>query len=187
MSRVTLSPPLRLLGQLKIRTEERRHEKGIRREKFTVSQNEASRLIWEEKCRARWPSPLSIFPAPAIFLFPFPLPFSNYLAVSIGVELTPGREVSNDLTEHSRFRFPNSNVGLHRRCLPVAYPFFFLWRSEAVFLPSRTKKNSSRHGGTWQHDSGFKRLTRFRSRRISKLCKMKLFLSMTAGCERHSL
>ena len=56
-----------------------------------------------------------------------------------------------------------------------------------MFLPSRTKKNSTRHRGALQHDSGFKRLTRFRSRRISKLCKMKLFLSITAGCKRHSL
>ena len=125
-------------------------------------------------------------PAPAIFLFPFPLPFSHFVAVSTRVELPRRREVSNDFTEHSRFRSPNSNVGLYRRCRPVAYPFF-LWRSDAVFLPSRTKNYSSRHRGTWQHDSGFKRLTPFRSRRISKLCKVKLFLSMTARCERHSL
>ena len=39
MSRGTLSPPLMLLGQSKIRTEERRHEKWIKREKLTVSQN----------------------------------------------------------------------------------------------------------------------------------------------------
>ena len=39
MSRGTLSPPLRLLGQSKIRMEERRHEKWIKREKLTVSQN----------------------------------------------------------------------------------------------------------------------------------------------------
>ena len=39
MSKGTLSPPLRLLGQSKIRTEERRHEKGKKREKCTVSQN----------------------------------------------------------------------------------------------------------------------------------------------------
>ena len=39
MSRGTLSPPLRLLGQSKIRTEERGHEKRIKREKLTVSQN----------------------------------------------------------------------------------------------------------------------------------------------------
>ena len=109
-------------------------------------------------------------PAPAIFPFPFPLPFSHFVAFSTRVELPPGKEVSNDLTEHSRFRSPNSNVGLYRRCLPVAYPFF-LWRSDAVFLPSRTKKNSSPHRGTWQHDSGFKRLTRFRSHRISNYAK----------------
>ena len=56
-----------------------------------------------------------------------------------------------------------------------------------MVLPSRTKKNSTRHRGSWQHDSGFKRLTRFRWRRISQLCKMKLFLSITAGCKWHSL
>ena len=147
----------------------------------------ASRLIWEEKCRARWPSPLPIFPAPTrYFSIPLSSPIFLFLAVSTRVELPPGREVSNDLTEHSRFRSPNSHMGLYRRCLPVAYPFF-LWRSDAVFLPSRSKKNSSRHRGTWQRDSGFKRLTRFRSRRMSNLCKMKLCLSITAECERHSL
>ena len=90
--------------------------------------------------------------------------------------------MSNDLTEHSRFRSPNSNVGLYRRCLPVAYPFFFEDQTRCFCRPELKK---ILHGtvelGTWQHDSGFKRLTRFRSRRISKLCKMKLFLSMTAG------
>ena len=54
-------------------------------------------------------------------------------------------------------------------------------RSNAVFLPSRAKKT------VWQYDSGFKRLTRFRSRRISKLRIIKLFLLITAWCKRHSL
>ena len=35
---------------------------------------------------------------------PFPLPFSHFVAVSTRVELPRRREVSNDLTEHSRFR-----------------------------------------------------------------------------------
>ena len=42
-------------------------------------------------------------PAPAIFQFPFPLPFSHFVAVSTRVELPRRREVSNDLTEHSPF------------------------------------------------------------------------------------
>ena len=48
--------------------------------------------------------PFPSSPAPAIFQFPFPLPFSHFVAVSTRVELPRRREVSNDLTEHSRFR-----------------------------------------------------------------------------------
>ena len=160
----------------------------MKREKFTVSQNKASRLIWEEKCRARWPSPLPIFPAlTSYFLIPLSSPiFLFSRSFNAGGATAEERDVKWFDWAFS-ISFPKlSHMGLYRRCLPVAY-LFFLWRSDAVFLPSRTKKNSSRHRGTWQHDSGFKRLTRFRSRRISKLCKMKLFLSMTAGCERHSV
>ena len=63
--------------------------------------------------------------------------------------------------------------------------FFFEDQTRCFSLPELKKILHRR--GTWQHDSGFKRLTRFRLRRISELRKMKLFLSMTAGCERHSL
>ena len=69
----------------------------------------------------------------------------------------------------------------------LSHILFFFEDQTRCFCRPELKNNSSRHRGTWQHDSGFKRLTRFRSRRISKLCKMKLFLSITAGCERHSL
>ena len=48
--------------------------------------------------------PFPSSPAPVIFQFPFPLPFSHFVAVSTRVELPRRREVSNDLTEHSRFR-----------------------------------------------------------------------------------
>ena len=48
--------------------------------------------------------PFPSSPAPAIFQFPFPLPFSHFVAVSTRVELPRRRGVSNDLTEHSRFR-----------------------------------------------------------------------------------
>ena len=69
----------------------------------------------------------------------------------------------------------------------LSHILFFFEDQKRCFCRPELKNDSSRHRGTWQHDSGFKRLIRFRSRRISKLCKMKLFLSMTAGCERHSL
>ena len=48
--------------------------------------------------------PFPSSPAPAIFQFPFPLPFSHFVAVSTRVEPPRRKEVSNDLTEHSRFR-----------------------------------------------------------------------------------
>ena len=80
--------------------------------------------------------PFPSSPAPAIFQFPFSLPFSHFLAVSTRVELPRRREVSNDLTEHSRFRSPSSHVGLYRRCLPVEYPFSLKIKRRVSAVPN---------------------------------------------------
>ena len=126
------------------------------------------------------PHPL-FFNSPFLSHFPISSPFQHWWSYRAG------REVSNDLTEHFSISFPKLSCGPLSSFPACRISFFFFEDQTRCFCRPELKKNSSRHCGTWQHDSGFKRLTRFRSRRISKLCKMKLFLSMTAGCERHSL
>ena len=124
MSRGTLSPPQRLLGQSKIRTEERRYEKEIKREIFTVSRNWASR-IWEEKCRARWPSPLPIIPAP-----------TRYFSIPISSPVFPFSPRFNTGGTTARER----GVKWFDWAFSICRISFFPWRSDALFVLSRTEK-----------------------------------------------
>ena len=109
------------------------------------------------------PHPL-FFNSPFLSHFPIFSPFQN------GWSYCPGERCQ--MISLSILDFvPQTLIWAFIVAACLSHILFFLWRSDAVFLPFRTKKNSSRHRGTWQHDSGFKRLTRFLSRRISKLCK----------------
>ena len=115
-------------------------ERVIKRAKLSESRNWASR-IWEEKCRTRWPSPLSIFPRTGYFSIPLSSPIYPFCRrFNTGGATAEERGVKWFDWAFS-ISFPSSHVGLHDlRCLPVAYPFF-PWRQNAVFLPSRQDVN----------------------------------------------
>ena len=135
--------------------------------------------IWEEKCRARWPSLLPIISHTRYFSIPL---FSPIFLFSRRFN-TDGASAEERGVKWFDWAFSMSFLKLScgpLSLLPACRIILFFLEDQTQCSCRPGLKRILHGSGAWQHDS-------VRSRWISKLCKMKLFLSITAGCKQHSL